>query len=127
MRALVVEFADRFAESALQLAHLRGHQLRKAKQHGRGDSAAGEVLDNLAHVGRARIALGGSHDQVAFAINVKVACSPVLDAVSFDGLFDRGGQLGVSWLVSRSVSPQRQPAGWLLVAAADRIFFWSEL
>src|SRR5258708_1377745 len=100
MRALIIVLADRLAESALQLAHLRGYQLRKSQQDGGGDSALGQVLNNLSHVGGARVALAGPHDQISFAINVKVTCAPILDAVSFDCLFDRGGQLPASWRLS---------------------------
>src|SRR5207248_5367705 len=71
-------------------------QLRKPKKNGRGNSATRKIFDNLSHVSRTRIAFGWPDDEVAFAINVKVACAPVLNAVSFDCLFDRRGQIAVS-------------------------------
>src|SRR5262249_15016757 len=96
VRALVFEFADRFAESSLQFSHLRRHQLWKPEQKWRGDPSPRQVFDDFLDVRRAWIAFAGSHHEITFAIYVRVSCAPVFDPVGFDCLFDRGGQLAVS-------------------------------
>ena len=96
MCALIFEFANRFAESALKFAHLRRDQLGKAQQQRGRNTAARQVLNDFLQVGGSGISFGGAHDEVSFTIYVKVPSSPVFDPVGFDYLFDRGGQLAVS-------------------------------
>src|SRR5439155_10839248 len=109
------EFANRFAESALEFADLRRHQLRKAQQQRGGNTAARQVLNDFLQVGGSWISFGRAHDEVAFAIYVKVPSSPVFDPVGFDYLFDRGGQLGVSRYASWISKNPRKPA-WLQIS-----------
>jgi hypothetical protein len=89
--------------------------LRKPQQNGRGDAAAGQVIDNLAEVGGARITLGGAHNQIAFAVYVEVARAPVLDSVGFYSLFYCGGQLSGFSLdaLSTCINPHGN-RGWML-------------
>src|SRR6266478_82162 len=77
VRALILKFTNRFAESALKLAHLRSDQLWEAQQNGGRNPSTGEVFNDLFKVRRSAIALSRADDQIAFAIYVKVTRAPV--------------------------------------------------
>src|ERR1051326_2184125 len=98
MRALVFKLPDRAAKRALKFSYLRGDQLRKAQQHGRGNASFGKVIDDLFEVRGARISLDGTDDKVSLAVYIKVASGPVFDSISFERLLDCRGQLAVSCL-----------------------------
>src|SRR5215204_2681473 len=94
VRALVLVLADGVAEGALEFSDLPRDELREAQEHGRLDTAAAQVVDDLAHVGGAvLVGFRRVDDEVAFAIDAEVTGPPVLYAVGLKRLFDGRGQL----------------------------------
>src|SRR6185369_9311440 len=102
VRALVLKLPNRAAKRALKFSYLSCDELRKAQQHGRGDTTFGKVVDDLFEVRGTWISFDGANDKVSLAVNIKVASSPVFDSISFERLLDCRGQLAVSCLRNKT-------------------------
>src|ERR1043165_9983283 len=102
VRALVLILANRAAKRALKFSYLSCDELRKAQQHGRGDTTFGKVVYDLSEVRGTWISLDRANDKVSLAVNIKVASTPVFDSISFERLLDCRGQLAVSCLRNKT-------------------------
>jgi hypothetical protein len=85
----------------LKFSYLCRDKLRKAQEHGSGDTAFGKVVDDLFEVRGAGVAFDRADNEISFPVYVKVASTPIFDSVSFERLLDCRGQLAVTCLGSK--------------------------
>src|ERR1044072_8955944 len=102
VRALVLKRANRAAKRALKFSYLSCDELRKAQQHGRGDTTFGKVVDDLFKVRGTWISFDRANDKASLALNIKEARFPIFDSISFERLLDCRGQLAVSCLKNKT-------------------------